>query len=109
MRDKGDGTGKEEVRGGRLGGEGGLGLGGKYREGKKRERGAALTNPLSTIPPPTLTGNLHQSQYCEKIKSILEFLGQQLSMEELTTMWEMQVDKNPVQVSQLAGLVSWAS
>ena len=46
-----------------------------------------------------LSGNLHQSQYCEKIKSILEFLGQQLSMEELTTMWEMQVDKNPVQVS----------
>ncbi len=48
------------------------------------------------------SGNLHQSQYCEKIKSILEFVGQKLSMEELTTMWEMQVDKNPVQVRILA-------
>lgn len=27
---------------------------------------------------------------------ILEFLGQQLSMEEIVTMWETQVDKNPV-------------
>ena len=43
-------------------------------------------------------GNLHQSQYTEKLKSIVEFLGPKLSMEELTTIWEMQVDKNPVQV-----------
>ena len=43
-------------------------------------------------------GNLHQSQYCDKIRSIVEFLGAQLSMEELTTMWEMQVEKNPMQV-----------
>ena len=44
-------------------------------------------------------GNLHQSQYTEKLKSIVEFLGPKLSMEELTTIWEMQVDKNPVQVT----------
>ena len=44
-------------------------------------------------------GNLHQSQYTEKLKSIVEFLGPKLSMEELTTIWEMQVDKNPVQVA----------
>ncbi len=43
-------------------------------------------------------GNLHQSQYTEKLKSIVEFLGPKLSMEELTTIWEMQADKNPVQV-----------
>ena len=45
-----------------------------------------------------LSGNLHQSQYCDKLKSIVEFLGPKLSMDELTTIWEMQVDKNPVQV-----------
>ena len=51
-----------------------------------------------TFTAPLHPGNLHQSQYCDKLKSIVEFLGPKLSMDELTTMWEMQVDKNPVQV-----------
>ena len=37
------------------------------------------------------TGNLHQPQYCDKIKSIVEFLNTKLSLEELSTIWEMQV------------------
>ncbi len=54
-------------------------------------------------------GNLHQSQYCDKLRSIVEFLGTQLSMEELTTMWDMQVDKNPVQVGVTLDTVGVAS
>ena len=56
-------------------------------------------------------GNLHQSQYCDKLKSIVEFLGPKLSVDELTTMWEMQVDKNPVQVCGSRGMyvmIAWA-
>ena len=45
-----------------------------------------------------LGGNLHQSQYCNKIQSIVEFLGTKLSLDDLSSIWEMQVDKNPVQV-----------
>jgi len=36
-------------------------------------------------------GNLHHPQYCDKIKSIVEFLNIKLSLEELSTIWEMQV------------------
>ena len=37
------------------------------------------------------TGNLHHPQYCDKIKSIVEFLNVKLSLDELSTIWEMQV------------------
>ncbi len=36
-------------------------------------------------------GNLHQAQYCDKVKSIVEFLGTSLSLDELSTIWDMQV------------------
>lgn len=36
-------------------------------------------------------GNLHQSQYCDRIKVLVEFLGTKLSLDELTTIWKMQV------------------
>ena len=38
-----------------------------------------------------LAGNLHQSQYCDRIKVLVEFLGTKLSLDELTTIWKMQV------------------
>ena len=57
-----------------------------------------VNSEASSHPLSCTVGNLHQSQYTEKLKSIVEFLGPKLSMEELTTIWEMQVDKNPVQV-----------
>ena len=38
-----------------------------------------------------LAGNLHQAQYCDKVKSIVEFLGIDLSTDELNTIWDMQV------------------
>ena len=41
-----------------------------------------------------LAGNLHQSQYCDRIKVLVEFLGTKLSLDELTTIWKMQVFKH---------------
>ena len=38
-----------------------------------------------------LSGNLHQTQYTDKLKSILETIGTRLSLEELDTIWEYQV------------------
>ena len=38
-----------------------------------------------------LSGNLHQSQYTNKLKSILETVGTRLSLEDLDAIWEQQV------------------
>jgi ubiquitin carboxyl-terminal hydrolase 9/24 len=36
-------------------------------------------------------GNIDQSQYCEKIKSIVEFIGDRIKNEEISALWNMQV------------------
>lgn len=36
-------------------------------------------------------GNIDQTQYCDKLKVIVEFIGSRLSAEELTKIWKMQV------------------
>ena len=36
-------------------------------------------------------GNIDQSQYCEKIKTIVEFIGDRIKSEEIRALWEMQV------------------
>eukprot|EP00731_Ephydatia_muelleri_P019119 Em0011g1159a len=56
-----------------------------------------------------LGGNLHQTQYCDKIKSLLEFLGTKLTVEELEGIWVMQADKNPVQVENVHGILAAAA
>ena len=38
-----------------------------------------------------MIGSLHQHQYCEKLKKVVEFAGAKLSNDELTTIWTMQV------------------
>ena len=38
-------------------------------------------------------GNIDQSQYCEKIKTIVEFIGDRIKSEEISALWEMQVIK----------------
>ena len=45
----------------------------------------------SLLSPSPCVGNLHQTQYCDKIKSLVEFLGTKLTAEELEGIWEMQV------------------
>lgn len=37
------------------------------------------------------SGNIDQAQYCDKVKGIVEFLGTDLSSDELTMIWKMQV------------------
>ena len=76
-------------------------------------------------------GNLHQAQYCDKVKSIVEFLGTSLSLDELSTIWDMQVgvvwvyhvllihfahvillyqvDKNPAQVENIHNILAYAA
>lgn len=37
-----------------------------------------------------IEGNIDQVQYCDKIKNIVDFLGNRLSDEELMKIWKMQ-------------------
>ena len=67
---------------------------------------------LPLTPSPlysTAVGNLHHSQYCDKLRSIVEFLGVRLSLEELSSIWEMQVDGNPVQVENVHSILAAAA
>lgn len=36
-------------------------------------------------------GNIDQVQYCEKVKGIVDFLGSEITTEELAMIWKMQV------------------
>ena len=47
-----------------------------------------LSNKVLSI---ALEGNLHHTQYTDKLRSILEALGTSLSLEELDTIWGHQV------------------
>lgn len=53
--------------------------------------------------------NLHQSQYCDRIKVLVEFLGTKLSLEELTTIWKMQVGKHPTEVDNIHNILATAA
>lgn len=39
-----------------------------------------------------LEGHVDQSQYCDKICSMVEFIGDNMNMDELNHLWKMQVD-----------------
>ena len=41
--------------------------------------------------PVLYLGNLHHSQYCDKLKKIVEFLGNRLTTDEITNIWNLQV------------------
>lgn len=53
--------------------------------------------------------NLHQSQYCDRIKVLVEFLGTKLSLDELTTIWKMQVGKHPTEVDNIHNILATAA
>lgn len=38
-----------------------------------------------------LEGNIDQTQYCDKIKGIVDYIGAELSLDELTMIWKMQL------------------
>ena len=48
-----------------------------------------------------LDSHIDQSQYCDKMRTIVEFIGDSMSMEELSHMWQMQVSISMAVVLQL--------
>ena len=71
--------------------------------------GVASSEALLTAFSLPAAGNLHHSQYCDKLRSIVEFLGVRLSLDELTSIWEMQVNENPVQVENVHSILAAAA
>ncbi|RMZ93223.1 ubiquitin carboxyl-terminal hydrolase 24, partial [Brachionus plicatilis] len=53
-----------------------------------------------------IEGNLDQAQYCDKLKSIVEFLGNRISHDEIKTLWQMQFNKPSSIVDNLYSLIS---
>ena len=41
-------------------------------------------------------GNIDQSQYSEKLKTIVEFIAECITNEEISTLWSMQVKINTI-------------
>jgi len=39
----------------------------------------------------SLDGNIDHSQYCDKIRRVVEFIGDKLSSDELALLWKLQV------------------
>lgn len=39
----------------------------------------------------SLEGHIDQSQYCDKIRSVVQFIGDKLNGDELTQLWNLQV------------------
>ena len=74
---------------------------------------SSLTPHLNSLShlysSPLPSGNLHHSQYCDKLRSIVEFLGVRLSLDELSSIWETQVNENPVQVENVHSILAAAA
>ncbi|XP_070563005.1 ubiquitin carboxyl-terminal hydrolase 24-like isoform X2 [Ptychodera flava] len=56
-----------------------------------------------------LEGNIDQSQYCDKIKGIVEFLGSRLSLDELTKIWKMQNGQQATVVDNIHSIMAAAA
>ncbi|XP_065657355.1 ubiquitin carboxyl-terminal hydrolase 24 isoform X3 [Hydra vulgaris] len=52
---------------------------------------------------------LHQSQYCEKLKKVVEFVCTKISLEELTTIWSMQSGKHITVVDNIHNIIASAA
>ena len=48
----------------------------------------------NTVLSISLDGHIDQSQYCDKIKKVVEFIGDKLNSDELAQLWKLQVGKN---------------
>ncbi|XP_022101626.1 ubiquitin carboxyl-terminal hydrolase 24-like isoform X2 [Acanthaster planci] len=56
-----------------------------------------------------LDGNIDKSQYCDRLKGIVVFLGTKLSQEELTGIWNMQNDQPLTVVENIHSIMSAAA
>ncbi|XP_071490931.1 ubiquitin carboxyl-terminal hydrolase 24-like [Diadema antillarum] len=56
-----------------------------------------------------MEGNIDQSQYADKLKGIVEFLGSKISIEELTKIWRMQNDQPLTVVDNIHSIMAAAA
>ncbi|KAL5016318.1 hypothetical protein ScPMuIL_005907 [Solemya velum] len=56
-----------------------------------------------------LEGNIDQAQYCDKIKGIVDFLGAELSLDELTTIWRMQIGQTNNVIDNIHSIIAAAA
>ena len=54
-------------------------------------------------------GNIDQSQYCEKIKTIVEFISEKISNDEIRALWNMQFNKSMSLVDNLYTIIGSAA
>jgi hypothetical protein len=54
-------------------------------------------------------GNIDQVQYCEKIKTIIEFIGDRIKNEEIKALWSMQFNKSSIIVDNLYTIIGIAA
>ena len=53
-----------------------------------------------------IEGNLDQAQYCDKLKTIVEFLANKINTDEINSLWQMQFNKPSTFVDNLYSLIS---
>ncbi|XP_060555692.1 ubiquitin carboxyl-terminal hydrolase 24-like isoform X1 [Ruditapes philippinarum] len=56
-----------------------------------------------------LEGNIDQAQYCDKIKGIVDFLGTDLSSDELTMIWKMQLSQTNNVIDNIHSIIAAAA
>ncbi|XP_063403289.1 ubiquitin carboxyl-terminal hydrolase 24-like [Mytilus trossulus] len=56
-----------------------------------------------------LEGNIDQAQYCDKIKGLVDFLGSELSTEELNMIWKMQIGQTNNVIDNMHTIIAAAA
>ncbi|KAL4237153.1 Ubiquitin carboxyl-terminal hydrolase 24 [Mactra antiquata] len=56
-----------------------------------------------------LEGNIDQAQYCDKVKGIVEFLGTDLSSDELSMIWKMQFSQTNNVIDNIHSIIAAAA
>uniref|UniRef100_A0A7M5XH66 ubiquitinyl hydrolase 1 n=1 Tax=Clytia hemisphaerica TaxID=252671 RepID=A0A7M5XH66_9CNID len=64
-----------------------------------------LDNKVLSI---AFSSSLHHAQYSEKLQKIVDFASSKISLEELTTIWDMQIGKHITVVDNIHSIISSA-
>lgn len=60
---------------------------------------------MHSAPP----GNIDQAQYCDRLKTLLEFLGPRLTCADIAKIWQLQKNKTAVTVDNLHTMLGQAA